>query len=160
MTEDTQRVKKIHHGTVIDHIKQGKALAVLRILGIKGNKEDATISIVINVESSAQGKKDIVKIENRELTQRELNLVALIAPDATINIIRDFKVIKKQKVKIPKTIPGIVVCSTPKCITNSGEPVTPVFDLIHHEPVILQCKYCKRYTQEDDILKYFNESSI
>ncbi|MHA1839834.1 MAG: aspartate carbamoyltransferase regulatory subunit [Candidatus Ranarchaeia archaeon] len=159
MMNDTQRVKKIQHGTVIDHIAQGKALAVLRILGIRVGHGEATISIAMNVESNVLGKKDIVKIENRELTQKELNQIALIAPDATINIIRDFTVVKKTRVKIPKIIPGVVPCSNPRCITNSGEPVSPIFDVMQQHPIILRCQFCKRYTQETDILNFFSEST-
>jgi len=103
------RVKSIINGTVIDHIAGGQALNVLKILGISGTT-DATVSVVMNVESGKLGKKDIVKVEDRELLEEELNRIALIAPNASINIIRDYKVIEKRPVDLPDEIVGVVRC--------------------------------------------------
>ncbi len=150
------RVRKIRNGTVIDHIPAGRSLIVLRILGISGS-EDNIIAIIINVDSSRLGKKDIVKIENRELTEDEVDLIALIAPTATINIIRDYEVVRKYRVKLPKKIINILKCTNPTCITNSGEPVKPVFDVISTEPVKIKCVYCWTYLTFDDIIKQLEE---
>ena len=81
-------VKKIRNGTVIDHILAGHALDVLKILGIHGG-EGHIVSVAMNVVSKKQNKKDIVKVENRELKPSEVDKIALIAPSATISIIRD-----------------------------------------------------------------------
>ena len=83
------KIQPIKDGTVIDHIASGNAFKVLKILGIPGSSEDSVISIAINV-SGKKGKKDIVKIENRELDPHEVDKIALVAPKATINIIRNF----------------------------------------------------------------------
>lgn len=148
-------VRKIKNGTVIDHIPAGNALNVLRILGIKGS-EGFRIAIVMNVESKKLGKKDIVKIENRELAPQEVNMIALIAPAATINIIRSYDVVRKENVELPETIEGIVKCSNPNCITNQpGENAKPKFKVISKEPLILQCTYCERYTTKNDVLNQF-----
>ncbi|MEM3575353.1 MAG: aspartate carbamoyltransferase regulatory subunit, partial [Candidatus Bathyarchaeia archaeon] len=84
--EKDLRIQKIENGTVIDHITAGYALDVLRILNMDG-KDGHVISIAMNVRSDKMGKKDIVKIENRELRQQEVDKIALLAPKATINII-------------------------------------------------------------------------
>jgi len=148
-------VRKIENGTVIDHIPAGNALNVLRILGIKGS-EGLRIAIVMNVESRKLGRKDIVKIENRELHPEEVNMIALIAPAATINIVKNYSVIKKVKVKLPETIENIVRCSNPNCITNQArEYVKPKFKVISKDPLILQCTYCERFTFKEDIIKQF-----
>ena len=107
MTEVELRVKPICNGTVIDHIAAGQALNVLKILGIT-SKAGATVSVVMNVGSDKLGKKDIVKVENRELKEEEVGRIALIAPDASINIIRDYKVIEKHQVDLPDQIVGVV----------------------------------------------------
>ena len=146
------KVRKIENGTVIDHIPKGKSLIVLKILGIDGSK-DNTVAILINVESSKLGKKDIVKIENRELTEDEVNLIALVAPSATINIIRNYKVIKKYNVKPPKRIINLLRCPNPSCITNSGEDIKPKFRLVKEKPIVLQCEYCWSYLMENEILE-------
>ena len=73
------KVEPINNGTVIDHIAGGQALNVLKILGISGST-DATLSVVMNVDSRKLGKKDIVKVEERELLEEEVNRIALVAP--------------------------------------------------------------------------------
>jgi len=137
------KVTPITNGTVIDHIPPGMALKVLSILGITGN-EDYTVSVAMNVSSKKFGKKDIVKVESRELSPKEVNKIALIAPHATINIIREYDVVKKYRVRLPKKVVGIVRCANPSCITNSGEPVESEFIVISTKPLRLKCVYCER----------------
>ncbi len=145
-------VSKIENGTVIDHIPAGRALAVLRVLGITG-KEGMRVALVMNVESSKLGKKDIVKIEGRELTPEEVNIISAVAPTATINIIRNFEVVKKFKVSPPEVIKGRFRCKNPTCITNAPrEPVEPIFYLVKREPPLFVCAYCGRYHELSDLL--------
>jgi aspartate carbamoyltransferase regulatory subunit len=141
------KIQPIENGTVIDHITAGNAIKVLHILGIPEG-HSSTISVAINVKSHL-GKKDIVKIENRELDHKEVNKIALISPKATINIIRDFEVAEKFKVKLPKEIVGIVCCSNPTCISNANEPVKSRFRVISQDPAKIKCYYCER--EPDDI---------
>ncbi|MGQ4892534.1 MAG: aspartate carbamoyltransferase regulatory subunit [Candidatus Njordarchaeia archaeon] len=147
-------IREIKEGTVIDHIYAGRALVVLKILGISG-EEGYKLSILMYADSRRYGKKDLVKIENRYLTEEEVNKIALIAPSATINIIKNYKVVKKFKVKLPDEIENVVKCSNPTCITNSNEPIKPKFKVVNKNPVELRCKYCNRITDEKDILKQF-----
>ncbi len=147
-------VKKIKDGTVIDHIAPGHALDVLRILGIDG-KGGVVVSIAMNVSSKKFGKKDIVKIEGRELAPKELDKIALIAPSATINIVQDFCVTKKEKVRLPTAIGGIVRCANPACVSNSKEPVEPTFGVESSEPLRLRCHFCRRIMEKGDVLKQF-----
>jgi len=146
------RVKPINNGTVIDHIAGGQALNVLKILGIAGTT-DATVSVVMNVESRKLGKKDIVKVEDRELDKSQVDKIALIAPNATINIIRNYNVVEKHHVEAPKEVVGLVRCETPNCITNKPrEPVRSKFTVVSYEPLQLKCGYCERITT--DIVKH------
>ncbi|MGZ7209960.1 MAG: aspartate carbamoyltransferase regulatory subunit, partial [Methanobacterium sp.] len=92
------KVKSIKNGTVIDHITANRALSVLKILELPNEK--TTVTIAMNVLSSEMGSKDIVKIEGRELAPREVDKIALIAPSATINIIRDYEIVEKGKVHL------------------------------------------------------------
>ena len=116
------KITPIKNGTVIDHISQGNAMVILRILGLPETGKSSVISIAMNVTGET-GKKDILKIENRELKPKEINKIALISPHTTINIIRNFKVVKKYRVKLPNIIEGITKCANPGCITNKNEPV-------------------------------------
>lgn len=151
--ENRLYVRKIENGTVIDHIPSGYALDVLKILGLTG-KEGHVIAIVMNVESKKFGKKDIVKIEDVELDMETVNKIALLAPHATINIIRNYSVVSKNRVKVPMVIKGIVKCINPRCITNkSNEPITSIFETISTEPLKICCHYCGITMGWNDILR-------
>lgn len=154
MMETELRVSKIKNGTVIDHITSGHALDVVKILGITG-KEESPITIAMNVPSKRLKRKDIVKIEGRELKPQEVHKIALIAPHASINIIRDYKVVKKEEVKLPKVIEGIIKCTNPACISNSNEPVKPKFYVDSEEPLSLKCHYCGYIVEKKDVLQQF-----
>lgn len=140
-TDRYMRVQPIKDGTVIDHIPPGKALAVYRALNLE---PEGTISILINAISRKEGRKDILKVENRELAMDEVNKVALIAPKATINIIRDYEVVRKFKIAPPKRVKGLLRCGNPNCITNQREPVESEFRLASEKPLRLVCVYCER----------------
>ena len=141
------KVALIRNGTVIDHITSGQALNVLKILGVNDSNIDSTISILIHVQSKKEGLggwKDVVKVEDRELDPKTVDKIALIAPNATIVIIRDYSVAEKKKVSLAKSVCGLVRCSNPNCITNKNEPILPEFDVISKDPPTLRCKYCDR----------------
>ena len=119
-------VSKIEKGTVIDHIPHGRALDIVKLLGIKNN-QSSVVSIAMNVKSKKRSSKDVVKVADRELTGEELGKLALLAPHATVNIIRDSKVAKKKEIFLPEVVEGVVACANPKCITNLREPVKSSF---------------------------------
>ncbi len=144
----TLKVSAIKQGTVIDHIPPGQAFKIVKILNLENGKE--FIMIGMNFRSKKYGRKDIVKIENRELKPSEANAISLIAPIATFNIIRNFKVVKKIKVKVPKLIEGIIRCSNPNCITRH-EDVQTKFHVISTEHLTIKCHYCERITPLEEI---------
>lgn len=147
--EDFLRVRKIERGTVIDHIPPGTALKVLRILGVTGS-EGYVVSILMNVESKKYGKKDIIKLEDRFLTEKEVDKIALVAPHATINIIDGYRVVKKWRVSVPELAVGILRCPNPRCVTNSGrEPVKTEFRLRERKPLTYECEYCGILVSEE-----------
>ena len=139
------KIAPIRNGTVIDHITSGQALNVLKILGVNESNIDSTISVAMHVQSKKEvGFKDVVKVEDRELDPETVDKIALIAPNATIVIIRDFYVAEKTKVNLTDVITGLARCSNPNCITNMGEPVEPQFDVVSRNPPTLRCAYCDR----------------
>ncbi len=142
------KIVPIKNGTVIDHITAGQALNVLKILGINA-RTDAVLSVVMNVRSKKMGRKDIVKVEDRELNPEEVDKIALIAPNATINIIRDSEVMEKHSVYLPKSIEGIIRCANPNCISNAEtEPVISKFITVSENPPRFRCFYCERIIED------------
>jgi aspartate carbamoyltransferase regulatory subunit len=141
------KVSPIRNGTVIDHINEGMALKVLKILNITGSGK-SIVSVAMNVPSEKCEMKDIVKIEDRELEPRELDKIALIAPNATVSFIRDTEIADKHRVNLPDVVEGILKCSNPNCISNKSEPVESKAVVTNRDPVALKCYYCDR-DQED-----------
>ncbi len=142
------KVLGIKNGTVIDHLPAGTGLAVRQLLKLNGQ---GVCIVAENLFSNKMGKKDMIKIENRELNPEEFNIVALLAPSATITIIKDGDPIKKTKVKIPSKIEGLAICPNPNCITNI-ENVASRFYIQHRGGEIkMSCYYCEKTYPVDNI---------
>jgi aspartate carbamoyltransferase regulatory subunit len=154
MSDREVRISKIKDGTVIDHITGGYALEVIKILGITG-REKGIISIAINVSSKRLKVKDIIKIEGRSLDSQEVNKIALIAPHATINIVRNYTVVEKVEVTLPHIIENIIKCTNPMCICNTNEPVCAKFYVQSEAPLLMKCYYCGNLLEKADILQQF-----
>lgn len=142
------KVYKLDKGTVIDHIPHWKAREVIDILELRGNPNLVTLGI--GLDSKAMGKKDLLKIENKKLTQEELNKIALVAKHATINIIEGSKVKEKFMVKLPDEIRCLVRCENRGCITRH-EDVPTIFYKASEDPIMIQCHYCESMIKEGDI---------
>ena len=142
-------VSALENGTVLDHIPAGNVYKALDILNLKGIESQITIGI--NLASRIYGKKGIIKIADKFFEDEELNKLALIAPKATVNIIRDFKVVEKKKIVMPKEIVGIAICKNPKCVTNH-QPIKTKFTTIDNgNDVSLLCSYCEKITDSKHI---------
>ena len=143
MEQSELMVRRIKEGTVIDHIDEGKGLQVLDALRIDG-KDGSLITIALNVPSGKSKKKDIIKVENKFLKDDDTNKIAIISPKATINIIKNYKLIEKRRVALPNEIDKIFRCTNPDCITNSTEHIESIMDVIDKEGMVLKCRYCAR----------------
>jgi aspartate carbamoyltransferase regulatory subunit len=143
-----KEVSAISDGTVIDHIDSKGTFKVANILNIQN--ENDVVLIGMNLSSKQLGKKGIIKIGGRILTQSEANKIALIAPEATLNIIKDYKVDKKLTVSVPDIIEGIVKCFNPNCVSNH-ERIQSKFHTLNKTPLKLRCHYCERTMKAEDI---------
>ena len=132
-------VAALQNGTVIDHIPSSMLFKAVKILGIE--KLQTHITIGNNLESSKLGTKGIIKVADVLFPEAILNRIALIAPSAKVNIIRDFEVVEKHRVSLPETIVGIVKCNNPKCITNN-EPMKTRCEVVDNDDVTIRCHYC------------------
>jgi aspartate carbamoyltransferase regulatory subunit len=82
----------------------------------------------------------------------------LIAPTATINIIRDYKVYEKRKIILQDVIENILKCTNPTCISRqTNEPIISKFKVISKNPLKVQCMYCNRYLLENEIISQITE---
>jgi aspartate carbamoyltransferase regulatory subunit len=150
MEQSDLMVRRIKEGTVIDHIDEGKGLQVLNALQIDG-KDGGMIPIALNVPSGKFKKKDIIKVENKFLKDDDTNKLAVIAPKATINMIKEYKLVEKRRVSLPNEIDRIFRCSNPDCITNSTEHIESVMDVMNKEGMVLKCRYCARVLDVNEL---------
>lgn len=141
-------VAKIREGVVIDHIPAGKAGKCMSVIG----PCNGVMIIGSNLPSGKYGKKDILKLENLFPSDDTLNKIALVAPNATINIIRNSETVEKRKVKYPKEITGTIQCINQKCATRGEKYLTPRFTIESVEPLKLRCKYCDKSLNEENVL--------
>ncbi|MEE2758855.1 MAG: aspartate carbamoyltransferase regulatory subunit [Candidatus Thermoplasmatota archaeon] len=151
---EMRRVTAINNGTVIDHIPAGTALSVLQMLGISDDRA-SPISLVMNVPSSKHGRKDIIKVEDRELTQDELDRLALIAPKASVAIIRSYTVAEKREVAIGTELVNVASCTFSNCITtNPREPQDHRLNVVNKDPLELRCRYCGRPQDMGELISH------
>lgn len=149
--KETMLVQKISDGTVIDHVSAGKSLSVLRLLGNPQNR-GVTVALVMNVGSSKMGRKDILKVEGVELTDEQVQKLALIAPRASVVIIRSYRVAEKKNAVPPAAVVGILSCTGATCISvREKDSVSSIFSLLNSSPLAYKCKFCGRVLAEQEI---------
>ncbi len=143
------KVSAISEGTVIDHIPSENLFKVISILEL--DKTPNMITFGANLDSEKLGTKAIIKVSHQFFEDDDINRIALIAPNAKLNIIRDYEVVEKKVVKVPDEVVGIVKCFNPKCITNH-EAITTSFTVVSKDPLALKCKYCEKITNKNQIV--------
>ncbi|MBQ0049646.1 MAG: aspartate carbamoyltransferase regulatory subunit [Bacteroidales bacterium] len=146
MKEKVLQVAAIQNGTVIDHIPSSRIFSVVSLLHLE--KLTSEVTVGFNLRSKSMGRKSIIKIANRFFTDDELNQLAVVTPNVTLCIIRDYEIVEKKTVKLPEDLLGIVKCDNPKCITNN-EPMRTRFHLV--SPHALCCHYCNTQQALDEV---------
>jgi len=146
MKDKKLQVSAIKDGTVIDHIPASSLFKVINILGL--DKMDKQITFGTNLESKRLGLKAIIKLADIFFVDKEINKIALVAPEAKLNIIKDYKVVEKKIVEVPDNISGIAKCGNPKCITNH-EGITTKFLVVSKKKVAIKCHYCEKITDSE-----------
>jgi aspartate carbamoyltransferase regulatory subunit len=142
------KVSAIENGTVIDHIPSNSVFQVIKILGLAEYQNQLLIGT--NLDSRKMGKKGIIKVSNKFFRSDEINKIALVAPTATLIIIRNFEVTEKKKVEVPDVADNIVKCFNPNCITNN-EDIATMFTVIDKKELKLRCHYCEKITARNNI---------
>ncbi len=143
------KVSAIKNGTVIDHIPSTALFRVIELLGLEHCVSQLTFGM--NLESKRMGSKAIIKITDTFFEDDDINRIALIAPHAKFNIIRDYQVIEKRSVTIPETIVGIARCVNPKCVTNHQNIETRFDAQLTESGIKLTCCYCEKITDSQTL---------
>ena len=132
-------VDSIQNGFVIDHITAGHGMRLYELLGL--DEKDVSIAIIKNVSSKKLGKKDIIKIDAD--IPVDLDIIGYVDPDATINIIKDGKLVDKRVIGMPKKLVNVIKCKNPRCITSTEQELDHVFKLTDEKNKIYRCAYCE-----------------
>lgn len=148
MDKIERKIPAIKDGSVIDHIPSRDTFRIMRVLDPQ--EFIYPISVTLNLESKKMGKKGVIKIDTRILTKNEVNKIAILAPYATVSIIKNYEVVEKIQVKIPSELVGIINCTNPICVTNKEE-VRTNFKVIREDPVEVKCHYCERVYDKDEV---------
>ncbi len=132
-------IDSIKNGIVIDHIQAKKGMEIYEALNLKDL--DCSVAIITNAKSKKMGRKDIIKID-KEIAIN-MNMIGFIEPNATINIVKDGKLVDKHCVKIPEKIVNLAKCQNPRCITSVENNLDQIFILTDKEKQVYRCKYCE-----------------
>lgn len=132
-------IDSIKNGVVIDHIKAGKAMDLYKFLDLESI--DSQVAIIKNAPSKKMGKKDIIKIDGE--IEPDLDILGYIAPDITVNIIKDGALAEKKHLELPETICNVIKCKNPRCITTTEQEIKHVFNLTDRSEREYRCAYCE-----------------
>ena len=132
-------INPIKNGIVIDHIEAGKGMEIYNFLNLA--ELSCTVALIMNVPSKKTGKKDIIKIDAD--IALDLDVLGYIAPETTVNFIKDGELKEKRKVELPKTVKNVIKCKNPRCITSVEQGIDHVFNLVDKENRVYRCIYCE-----------------
>jgi aspartate carbamoyltransferase regulatory subunit len=139
-------IEEIKNGIVIDHIKAGQGIRIFNWLGL--DKLPYTVAFITNASSERSGKKDIIKIDNN--LNINLDVLGLIDPNITVNIIENEKITEKIKLQLPEKVENVLNCRNPRCICSTEKYIPHVFHLENAELRTYRCEYCDEIISAGD----------
>lgn len=140
-------IDSIQNGIVIDHITAGRSLEIYHLLGL--DTLACTVALIKNVTSRKMGKKDIIKIDTDYAVDTEL--LGFVDPHATINIIRDGKIVEKKALSLPQKLTNVLICKNPRCITSTEQELPHIFRLTDRENGVYRCLYCETKAEKPEM---------
>ena len=132
-------IDSIQTGIVIDHITAGRAMRLYELLGL--GSLDCSVAIIQNAVSRKMGRKDIIKIDAD--IPVNFDVIGYVDPTATVNIIRDGKLVDKREIGMPETLTNVIRCKNPRCITSTEQELDHIFKLTDRLKEVYRCAYCE-----------------
>ena len=129
-------ISGLNSGVVIDHIEAGRSMDIYNYLNLE--KLDCSVAIIKNAKSNCMGKKDMIKIEGP--INIDLDMIGVLDPNITINIINDGRIVEKRHLNLPTEVKNIIKCKNPRCITSIEGDLDHVFVLVNG---VYRCRYCE-----------------
>ena len=128
-------IDSITNGVVIDHITAGRGMTLYTLLGL--DKLDCSVAIIKNVSSGKMGKKDIIKVDAD--IPINIDVIGYVDSSATVNIIKDGKLVEKKTIGMPETLKNVIKCKNPRCITSVEQELDHVFVLADKDEGTYRC---------------------
>ena len=141
-------IDTIKNGYVIDHITAGNAIKIYRLLDLENI--GCQVALITNAKSKKTGTKDLLKIG--KLIDINLDKIAFIDPNVTINIVKNDKIIEKKKIEIPEKLINVCYCNNPRCITSTERNLNQIFNLTNKDKKIYRCNYCEAILEKDKFI--------
>ncbi len=132
-------IGQIKDGIVLDHISAGNGMVLYKLLGLANL--DCQVALIQNADSVKMGKKDIIKVDR--VIDLNFDVLGYVDPGVTVNIIKDGKLAKRQRIDIPERIENIIKCKNPRCITSVEQELDHIFVLADKENRVYRCIYCE-----------------
>ena len=132
-------IDSIKNGYVIDHIEAGKGMEIYNLLRL--DLLDCPVAIIKNANSSKMGKKDIIKID--ALIELNMDILGYVSPDATVDVIKNEKLVEKKKISLPEKLTDVIFCKNPRCITTTEQELPNIFHLSDNSAKEYRCAYCE-----------------
>ena len=133
------KIDSIVNGIVIDHITAGQGMKIYKLLHL--DRLDCSVAIIKNVVSEKMGKKDIIKVADK--IDIDMDVIGFVDPNATINVIRDGKLVEKKQIDLPEKLVNVVMCKNPRCISSTAQELPHIFNLTDRENRVYRCRYCE-----------------
>jgi aspartate carbamoyltransferase regulatory subunit len=135
-------IEKIMNGVSVDHISLGMVWKVAQILHVEGCGERVSLADGCNSMKMPNGK-GVLKIENIFPSDGELDLISLVAPRASVSVIRNGLVESKRRVEVPSVLNGLVGCANGNCISQDDQE--NVVSKIYYIDGKFKCHYCGHF---------------
>ena len=132
-------IDSIINGIVIDHIAAGRGMMLYKLLHL--DRLDCSVAIIKNVHSNKMGKKDSIKVD--AAIDLNTDVIGYVDPDATVNVIRDGKLVEKKAIELPEKLVNVIRCKNPRCISSTEQELPQVFVLTDREKRVYRCRYCE-----------------
>ena len=132
-------IDSIINGIVIDHIAAGRGMMLYKLLHL--DRLDCSVAIIKNVHSNKMDKKDIIKVD--AAIDLNTDVIGYVDPNATVNVIRDGKLVEKKAIVLPEKLVNVIRCKNPRCISTTEQELPQVFVLTDREKGVYRCRYCE-----------------
>ena len=152
-------IRPIQNGTVIDHVEGNPYVIskIGRLLRVSEQRNIFRAGVVAPVKRPGT-TKGVMMIKDRFLDDEEVRLIATVAPESTVNDIREGHVVRKRDLHLPAVVEGLpeMSCTNHRCITRKEffEHISPkAIQLEKDDGNVVKCFYCNNLMESHEMFQ-------